>query len=574
MDSINILLLLAGILLFISVVASTLSARLGMPLLLVFLAVGMLAGEEGIGHIKFDSYNSAAMIGQLALAVILLDGGLRTSLKSFRMALKPAAVLASWGVIATVACLGLFVTFFLGIDWRMGMLMAAIVGSTDAAAVFSLLRNSGVKLNERVQSTLEIESGANDPMAILLVTVMIQAILHPEDVSVFSFIITLIKQMGIGAVLGVAAGWVLARLTSRLNLNEGMYALLILGGGLVFFSFINLLGGSGFLAVYLGGIIIGNRHSHATEHVLRVMDGLAWLSQAGLFVALGLLATPSHLIEHWHKALFIALFLTFVARPFAVLTSLWKFRYPRNELIFTCWVGLRGAVPVTLAIMPVTMGVPDSEMLFNVAFVVVILSLLVQGASIPTMAKLCKVNIPGTLEPVNTAQLWVDRNTSLPMVAFHADSGCNAIGRKPRDIAADVDGASVKYISTKRGKEILPLDSTAAVEAGDLLWFTVPEEHSAELAAWFNNTDEDMEANLLFFGPFSINGSAKIGDLAHAYGLEIPEEEHQFALRDWMLEKLDQSQAVVGDRVWGKQFTLTVRETDNQGDITLAGLKV
>ncbi|HOI53118.1 MAG TPA: potassium/proton antiporter, partial [Azonexus sp.] len=275
MTTISTLFLLAGLLLFISVLASTVSARLGLPLLLLFLSVGMLAGEDGPGGILFSDFFTANFVGQLALAVILLDGGLRTDAATFRVALKPAAVLATWGVIGTVALLGVFATWVLDVDWRLGLLLAAIVGSTDAAAVFALLRHSGVRLNERVKSTLEIESGSNDPMAILLVTVLVEILLHPERAGVAAFAVLLLKQAGIGLLFGLVGGKILAALLRRLNLAEGLYALLILSGGLLIVGAANLLDGSGLLAVYIAGVIVGNRRSHATEHVLRVMDGLA-----------------------------------------------------------------------------------------------------------------------------------------------------------------------------------------------------------------------------------------------------------------------------------------------------------
>ena len=325
MTGINALFLLVGLLLFISVLASTISARLGLPLLLLFLGVGMLAGEDGPGGIIFNDFFIATLIGQLALAVILLDGGLRTRVASFRVALKPAAVLATWGVIGTAGLLGVFATWLLGVDWRLGFLLAAIVGSTDAAAVFALLRNSGVKLNERVQATLEIESGANDPMAILLVVALVEMLLHPEKSSVAGFAWMLVSQMGLGALFGLVAGWVLSRMMAKLNLAEGLYALLILSGGLLIFAATNLLNGSGFLAVYLAGVVVGNRRSHATEHVLRVMDGLAWLSQAVMFVVLGLLVSPTNMLSHAWEALAMAVFLTLVARPIAVAIGLWPF---------------------------------------------------------------------------------------------------------------------------------------------------------------------------------------------------------------------------------------------------------
>lgn len=292
LDSLNTFFLIIALLLFISVVASRVSSRFGMPLLLVFLVVGMLAGEEGLGGIKFDNFAFANMVGQLALAIILLDGGLRTKFDSFRLALKPAAVLATWGVIATVALLGIFATFFLNIDWKLGVLMAAIVGSTDAAAVFSLLRSSGVRLNSRISATLELESGCNDPMAILLVSAFIGLIMNPAETDSASMLTLLATQLGLGLFSGYAAGKLLAKILERISLAEGLYAILIASGGLLVFAVTNLLGGSGFLAVYLAGVFIGNSRNSSTEHVLNVMDGLAWLAQASMFLVSACWSAP------------------------------------------------------------------------------------------------------------------------------------------------------------------------------------------------------------------------------------------------------------------------------------------
>ena len=252
MDSlnvINILYLVGALLIFFSIMASTVSARLGMPLLLCFLGVGILAGEQGVLGIHFAEYGFANFIGQAALACILLDGGLRTSFQSFRVGVLPAITLATWGLFATVLLLGLFVTWLMDLDWRLGLLMAAIVGSTDAAAVFSLLRNGGVKLNERVQAALELESGANDPLAILLVTGLIALNVDPNGLNMAGFMLLLLQQIGVGLIMGIAGGYLLSRLLPKLALAEGMYAILIMSAGLGVFAATNLLGGSGFLAV-------------------------------------------------------------------------------------------------------------------------------------------------------------------------------------------------------------------------------------------------------------------------------------------------------------------------------------
>lgn len=572
MTGINALFLLAGLLLFISVLASTVSARLGLPLLLLFLVVGMLAGEDGPGGIVFDDFFIASMVGQLALAVILLDGGLRTRVSSFRVALKPAAVLASWGVIGTAALLGVFATWLLEVDWRLGLLLASIVGSTDAAAVFALLRNSGVRLNERVQATLEIESGANDPMAILLVTALVEMLLQPERTSAAGFAWLLASQMGLGAIAGLAGGWVLSRLMARLTLAEGLYALLILSGGLLIFAATNLLDGSGFLAAYLAGVVVGNRRSHATEHVLRVMDGLAWLAQAGMFVVLGLLVTPSQMLDHAWEALAMALFLMLVARPLAVAIGLWPFRYARSELAYVSWVGLRGAVPVVLAIFPVVMGVPDSHLLFDVAFAVVLLSLLLQGATVPMAARLLKVEVPPRDEPFDKREVWVDEEAALDLLEYRVAPGARAEGRHPDDIASEFGNAGVRSVALVRGGHLQPLGAELRLRAGDALWLVAPDEVAEAIARLFGGTGGELTANASFFGEFVVDPACPAGELAAAYGIELQPGEAALTLDEMLRARLGRP-AVVGDRVHIGAFILTVREMGANGVIAQVGLK-
>ncbi|HET8903370.1 MAG TPA: potassium/proton antiporter, partial [Saccharospirillum sp.] len=254
----NTFLLIAGLLLLIGIIASSLTVRLGLPFLLLFLGVGMLAGEDGLGGIPFDNFDLAFLVGNLALSVILLDGGMRTKRSTFRAALWPSVTLATAGVILTATGVGLFATWLLGVDMRYGLLLGAIVGSTDAAAVFNLLRNSGIRLNERVGGTLEIESGANDPMAILLVVIMIELLTGSAQFTPGSLLQLVLLQFLLGGLIGVFGGWVLIGLLKRLRLAEGLYAILIVSFGLVVFAGVNRLGGSGFLAVYLLGLVVGN----------------------------------------------------------------------------------------------------------------------------------------------------------------------------------------------------------------------------------------------------------------------------------------------------------------------------
>ena len=513
MDTLNILYLVGAVLIFASIMASTLSARLGVPLLLLFLIVGMLAGEQGILGIEFSQYGLANFVGQAALACILLDGGLRTSFKSFRVGLKPAITLATWGVLVTVLVLGVFVTWLLDVDWRFGLLMAAIVGSTDAAAVFSLLRNGGVKLNDRVQATLELESGANDPLAILLVTGLIALNVDPAGQTAFGFLVLLFQQLSFGLGMGLLFGYLLSRLLPKIHLAEGMYAILILSAGLAVFAATNLIGGSGFLAVYLTGVLIGNHKVRSTEHVMRVMDSFAWLSQAVLFVVLGLLVTPSNVLNVWHYSVAIAAFMIFVARPIAVYTSVKPFKFKDQEIGFIAWVGLRGAVPITLAILPVMAGIDNAFMLFDIAFGVVVLSLILQGTTIPTMANLFKVRIPTNKDPKEEHEVWVSDKASITLYEFEAQSGAFAIGRHPMGISKGISPDEISVFALVRGQQIVVVDEQTKIKFGDSVWYAMRGNHASKIAKIFNDTTLDRKAIDDFYGDWLLSPSVKLGDL-------------------------------------------------------------
>lgn len=572
--------LVCSILVFLSVLGSMLSARFGLPLLVIFLGVGMLAGEEGMLKIPFNNFFFANLLGQASLAVILLDGGLRTSMNSFRMVLKPASVLATWGVLATVAILGAFVAWILQfspvgehVDWRFGFLMAAIIGSTDAGAVFSVLRTSGVRLNERVQATLEIESGANDPMAIFLVSALILMNLNPQEQTVQSFAVMLVQQMGLGIVMGWIFGHVLAAVLPKIRLAEGMYSLLIVSGGTIIFATTNLIGGSGFLAIYLAGLVIGNRKTRATEHVLQVMDGMAWMAQVVLFVVLGLLVLPSHMLHFAPYALAIWLFMTFVARPIAVFSGLLPFGYRAKEMGFISWVGLRGAVPVTLAIMPVMDGVPNAHMLFNLTFGVVILSLLIQGMTVPMMARLFKVRVPTTYEPRDSREIWVGNRTSIHIFEYVVRKGAFVVGRHPDEIAKRVEG--VRVFAFVREGLLHPLEKTSSLRSGDSVWFLAEDDdHNDAIARAFNDTIVERREKSEFFGEWVVSPKVILGELS--------------LLDDGTLDALTQAMTVeefihasaavapvVGDHhKLGRHWLLVVRETDDDGHIVAVGLKM
>jgi cell volume regulation protein A len=445
--------LLAGALLLTMAVAlGGLSSRMGVPFLLVFLVVGMAAGEDGPGGIDFDDFSLSFLIGNLALAVILLDGGLRTRLQTFRVGLRPALVLASAGVAVTAGATGLFATWVLGIDWRTGLLLGAIVASTDAAAVFSLLKSSGLRLNDRVGATLEIESGVNDPMAIFLTLTLIAVVQTATVPGVGALGFEFLRQFGVGAAAGVAGGWAMAATARWWAVGEGLAAILVGAVGVGVFALTNLLGGSGFLAVYLFGLVAGHRASAGHGEMLRAMDGLAWLAQAGLFLLLGLLVTPSELPQLLGAALAIAVFLIAVARPLAVLACLAPFRFAPAETAYVSWVGLRGAVPIVLALFPLLAGVPQAKLLFNVAFVVVLVSLLIQGTTVTWAARRLRVELPQRDGPVAEHALAGGQ----VLAEFRVAAGAPACGLAPSALPLPV-GCTVAQVATAGGPIIAPL---------------------------------------------------------------------------------------------------------------------
>ena len=540
MESMNLMFLIFAFLFFISIVATRLSAYIGMPLLLVFLGVGMLAGEEGIGGIQFSNFLAANLVGQLALAIILLDGGLRTSTASLRISLKPAAVLASWGVLATVLVLGLFTTYFLNVSWQLGFLMAAIVGSTDAAAVFSLLRSSGVRLNSRILSTLELESGANDPTAIFLVTAMITMLNQPENASVLSFIVMLLQQLCLGLLFGWLAGKGLAWLLRRIELAEGLYALLIASGGLLLFAFTNLFGGSGFLAVYLAGILVGNSRGRANEPMLNVMDGLAWLAQASMFLVLGLLVTPSRLFEKGFYALIIAACLILVARP--------------------------------IAMMPLMEGIPNSQLIFDVIFSVVIFSLLIQGTTLGFMARKLKVDLPPRPEPLSSDEIWLTDKLTLQLQSFRVAENSKAERSHPYALTRLKQFANARLFALIRDGAIMKVGMNSQMKKGDVAWYVFPEDRGNEFAEQFASSKQS-ESEQEFYGEIEVKPYVRIGELAKAHQLNLREEDADRTLGELFRERFGDV-PVAGDRLDLDGYEITIKELDERGYMKWLALKM
>ncbi len=377
----------ASILLLLSVLVSKISDRLGIPALLLFLILGMLAGADGPGGIYFDDPALAQFVGVVALVLILFSGGLDTEWKRVRSVLKEGLLLSTLGVFITALVVGFFAAVLLDFSLVEGLLLGSIVSSTDAAAVFSVLGSKGISLKSKLKSLLELESGSNDPMAIFLTVGLIRLITQPNS-SPLSLIGLFIQQMLIGAVLGYGLGKVMLFLVNHLKLGyEGLYPVLTLSLVFLTFGLTDILGGSGFLAVYLAGIVLGHHDFIHKRSLLRFHDGLAWLMQIAMFLTLGLLVFPSRLVSIMGIGLLITGFLMVVARPLGVMVSLWSSAFNWREKTFLSWVGLRGAVPIILATFPLLARIPQADLIFNVIFFIVLTSVLFQGTSIPLLAR-------------------------------------------------------------------------------------------------------------------------------------------------------------------------------------------
>ncbi|MDF3074614.1 MAG: sodium/hydrogen exchanger family protein, partial [Alphaproteobacteria bacterium] len=381
-------LILAGAaLVLVSIFASLVFARIGAPLLLLFLGLGMLVGEDGPIGLEFDDFRLTYVVGSVALAIILFDGGLRTSRETLRLAAAPAITLATFGVLITAGLTGLLAAPLLGLTLTEGFLLGAIVGSTDAAAVFPLLNHSSVAIERRVGATLEVESGFNDPMAVFLTVMLVEILAAREAVSTLHGMGLFLTQMAGGGALGLAGGAALLWAVNRVSIATGLYPILVFTGGIFIFALAHSLHASGFLAAYVGGLVFGLGRHRARQHIARFHDGLAWLSQIVMFLLLGLLVTPSDLMDDLVPALLVALGMMIVARPLAVTLCLLPFRFNWSEIAFIGWVGLRGAVPIFLATIPVVANLPNAALYFTIAFVVVIASLVVQGWTILPAAR-------------------------------------------------------------------------------------------------------------------------------------------------------------------------------------------
>src|SRR5688500_11490328 len=483
------LLTTVAVLLGISALFGRAFERMGVPIVLGFLAIGVAAGLPSIGNIAFGNYHFAFRIGVIALVLIIFEGGLNTSARAFKRVAAPAVTLATLGVVLTAAVVAVAATF-LGIGRGSAMLLGAIVASTDAAAVFSVLRGSRTQLNHRVATTLEVESGINDPVAILLTLGITQNLIgQDQHTSIPLMAADVIIELVIGAILGVLIARVALLSFKRLRPpSGGLMAVVTTSLALLSFGAATLLHGSGFVAVYAAGIVLGNGRLPMRSSVIRFHDAFGWLSQITMFLFLGLLAFPHRVMTQIPIGLAIAFALTFIARPLAVVACLLPFRYTLREVFFIGWVGLRGAVPIVLAIYPVLAGFTEGEAIFDIVFVVVVLNALIPGSTVRAATRLFKLESHTPPPPSAVMQVEAAQVLNADVLSFYVTPAIAAAGVSLADLPFP-EGAAVSMIV--RGDDLIPPKGSTILEPGDHVYVITRSEDLNEIQLLFGKPEAD-----------------------------------------------------------------------------------
>ncbi|WP_374656419.1 potassium/proton antiporter [Dongia sp.] len=569
MALINQLIFLGALLALISILLGQISSRLGAPLLLVFLVLGMLAGEDGPLGLQFQSYEATFAVGSIALAIILFEGGLRTPREVVRLVFWPSLTLATLGVLLTALCMAGMAVLVMGMRPLEGILMGAILASTDAAAVFMLLHGQGVAVNARVGGTLELESGMNDPMAVFLTLMAVHLVQAGSNVSGWYVLGSFGLELIGGGLIGAAGGFALRWLLQRLTLSAGLYPVLATAGALLIFAGTNSLHASGFLAVYVAGIMLAQAPYRAQQVITRFLDGLAWLAQIAMFLMLGLLVTPSDLLADLAAALLLAFGLILVARPGAVMLCLLPFRFNWRERGFVAWVGLRGAVPIFLASIPILAEVPNAQVYFNVAFVAVLTSLIVQGWSVGRAARFLGLEVPAAVHHGQDLDISLGHGSSRELAGFrvqdrarvlHDDYGAIHLPPQAEIISVIRDSAPVALF-----REMRPL-------IGDYVIAIAPPAEIAGLHQHFVHHEADEPSAPAGFGEFVFEAETPASDLALIYGLPIGVAAKDLSLGAFLHAQLG-LHVVAGDRVKLGEIELVARDVKD-GRIQRIGLEL
>ena len=531
LDSVSVAILLGAVLVMSGILSSLLALRFGAPLLLVFLFIGMLAGDSGPGQVRFDDVRTTYLVGSVALALILFDGGLKTKFQSIRAVLAPSMMLATIGVLLTALITAPIAKFALDLNWIESLLVGAVVASTDAAAVFLLVHAQGLRLRPRVGATLEAESGTNDPFAVFL-TLMLVELISVGGNSAGHIALEFAREFVLGAIFGVVGGRLVVLALNRVALPQGLHAPFVTTAALVIFGGAQLAHASGFLAVYLAGIIIGNRPTRAHNSVVTFLDAATWLAQIVMFVLLGLLVSPQRLMVSILPAVAVALVLMVAARPLAVFLCLAPFRFKWREKIFIAWTGLRGAVAIFLASIPMLVGLPKAYLYFDVAFVVVIISLLLQGWTLAAAARRLHVALPRSDRGPRRIELDLPGQLEQQLVGYSVRS-------KSLFIRRGLIPSWAKPTLVIRKEQILSPGEAEPVAPGDYLYLLAPPERAEALDRFFVDMQPSSAPDPHLLGEFAVSGEHTLGELAEIYGVAVVEAEAGLTLADYFDVHLD-----------------------------------
>jgi cell volume regulation protein A len=564
LDAVSLTILLGAAIVLAGIMSSLVALRFGAPLLLVFLVIGMLAGEAGPGGIVFDDVRLAYMVGAIALALILFDGGLRTRFATFQSVLAPAGVLATVGVLLTMAITAVAAKYALGVTWLEALLVGAVVASTDAGAVFFLIHSRGLRLRPRVGATLEVESGTNDPFAVFLTLVLIQ-LLKVGDQPWSSIALTLAQEAFAGAAVGILGGRAMAWVLNRLDLPQGLHAPFVATAALVVFGIAAAIHASGFLAAYLAGLVVGNRRTRAHNTVVVFLDAVTWLAQIVMFVLLGLLVLPARLPLSAVPALLIAATLMLIARPAAVMLCLAPFRFSWRDKLFISWVGLRGAVGIFLASIPLLVGMKDAQLYFDVAFVVVLVSLLVQGWTIAAAARRLHVALPRSDPAAHRVELDLPGQLTQELVGYPVETNSPYLRR-------GIVPSWAKPTLVVRDEQVLTAAEAGAVHHGDYVYLLAPPEKAQALDRFFVDMPPPAAPDPRLLGDFFVPADVTLGALAEIYGLPVDAAQAATSLADHFVAELGHA-AHVGDRLPLGAVAL-IAHAVHDGKVTTVGLQL